>query len=111
MNITKEDLAIYINKNCHTCLLAKDKRHIHRESINPKTYEILERIHSDLGGPLPRTYDFYKYYITFLDKRSRYIWVKLLKTKGEAYIAFETLKRTIRIYQDAAVFGNPLVRV
>ena len=36
----------------------------------------------------PNTYDNYKYFITFLDKKSRYLDIKLLRSKNEALKAF-----------------------
>lgn len=85
----------FLSNKCQTCLLFKDGRKIYKESINPKIYGILDRIHSDLGGPLISTYNFYKYYITFLDKKSRYPWITLLKNKDQAYQAFENFKAMI----------------
>ena len=95
ISISKKDLEEFKENKCHTCLLAKDQRHINKESLNKRHYDILERIHSDIGGPLSPTYDHYKYYITFLDKKSRYLWVVLLKHKDEAIQAFETFMNKV----------------
>lgn len=47
----------------------------------------------DLGGPISlATYNNYKYYITFLDKKTRYLNVYLLKNKSEALNAFNEFK-------------------
>ena len=92
IKILKEDYQEFLNNKCRTCLLSKDNRKIYKESINPKDYGILDRIHSDLGGPLSPTYDNYKYYITFLDKKSRYLWIILLQNKHQVYQAFENFK-------------------
>ena len=69
---------------------------------------MLEKITSDLCGPInPNTYDKYKYFITFLDKKTRFLEIKLLRTKDEAYSAFIEFKereennkdnKRIRIY-------------
>lgn len=95
VKISKEDLQNFLDNQCEICLLSKDKRHINKKGTNNHDYEILERIHSDLGGPLPSTYDQYKYYITFLDKKSRYLWVSLLKHKDQTYHAFQKLKAMV----------------
>lgn len=99
-----------INKdilNCKICLRGKFTNKINKLSSN-KEFDILEKITSDLCGPInPNTYNKYKYFITFLDKKTRYLDIKLLKTKSEAYSAFIEFKekeennkdnKRIRIY-------------
>ena len=80
------DMVDFVDNKWRTCLASKDKRLIHKECINPPGF------HSDLGGPLIRTYDGFKYCITFLDKKTRYLWVFLIRTKDEAHNAFEKCK-------------------
>lgn len=92
ITINEDNIKHFLDNKCHTCLMSRGGRKIHRESINPREYGILDRIHSDIGGPLIPTHDRYKYYITFLDKKSRFLWVVLLRTKDEAYKAFEVFK-------------------
>ena len=87
-----ESIRAFLSQKCRVCLLSKDNRYIYKRSINPTQFEILERIHSDLGGPLPPTYNNYRYYITFLDKKSRYLAINLLNSKSDAYKAFENFK-------------------
>ena len=99
-----------INKEileCEICLKAKFTNKINKVSNN-KEFDILEKITSDLCGPInPLTYNKYKYFITFLDKKTRFLEIKLLKTKNEAYSAFLEFKereennkdnKRIRIY-------------
>ena len=80
-------------EKCEICLKANLNNSINKTSSNTTKYEYLDKISSDLCGPInPPTYNNYKYFITFLDKRSRYLEVKLLKTKDEAYEAFIEFK-------------------
>lgn len=96
ISVSDESIRDFKSQNCKICLLSKHDRQIYRESINPrKNYDILERIHSDLGGPLPITFDGKRYYITFLDKESRFLWLKLLKQKADAYKAFKEFRVTV----------------
>ena len=95
IHISDQSIKKFMQHKCKTCLLSKYNRHIHKTSINPIQYDVLGRIHSDLGGPLPSTHDKYKYYITFLDKKSRYLWVTLLSDKSNAYKAFEQFKALV----------------
>jgi hypothetical protein len=69
---------------------------------------MLEKITSDLCGPINlNTYNKYKYFITFLDKKTKFLEIKLLRTKDKAYNAFIKFKeqeennkdnKRIRIY-------------
>jgi hypothetical protein len=93
IKITKEDLFSFKSYNCESCILARNSTHIAKKSPNlARPYQVLERIHSDIGGPLPNTYDHYRYYITFIDKKTRYTEVSLLKTKSEAQEAFHSYR-------------------
>jgi len=99
-----------INKEileCEICQKSKFTNKINKLSSN-KEFDLLEKITSDLCGPIsPNTYDNYKYFITFLDKKSRYLDIKLLRSKNEALKAFIEYKnkeennpnnKRIRIY-------------
>ena len=93
IDISKEDISNYIDNICEICLLSKYNRSIHKRPIDETDFDIGERIHSDIGGPIsPKTFDGYIYYITFLDKKSRYLHVILLKSKDQAYQSFENYK-------------------
>ena len=60
---------------------------------NSKAARPLALIPSDVHGPLPvRTHSGYRYWITFIDDSTRFHGVLLLKTKGEAFSAFQQLK-------------------
>lgn len=79
------NLSIPLNKSikdfiykCDICLKSKYITNINKESRNTQTFNILERVHSDIGGPLKLSYDKYRYYILFLNKYLRYLEVYLL---------------------------------
>ena len=76
-------------------MLTKNNRHINKTSLNKKEYALYERIHSDLCGPFIETYNKYKYFITFMDRKSRYLKVELLKNKSDAFNAFEKYNNKI----------------
>ena len=82
--ISSYKLEEYKRNKYPTYILAKDKRYIN-ECFNKKEYNILERIYSNIAGPLSPTYNNYRYYITFLDKKSRYLWLFLLRYKNKAF--------------------------
>jgi hypothetical protein len=81
--------------NCDICLKAKFTNKINKTSNN-NNIEPLEKIASDICGPIsPNTYDNYRYFITFIDKATRYLYIRLLKHKNEAYNAFYEIKQLI----------------
>ena len=46
-------------------------------------------MHSDLWGPAPvRSIDGTHYVLTFIDDKSRWLWVRFLKSKAEAFQVF-----------------------
>ena len=80
-------------KQITNALKAKENRHINKKSKLVKTYYIGEKIHSDLGGPItPIIYNKYKYYIIFLDKKSKYLEINILRLKNEAFNAWLKFK-------------------
>ena len=76
---------------CESCVYAKATR----KSI-PKTHEgerakkFGEEVHSDLWGPAPiETKGGQRYYITFVDDYTRLTHLYLLRTKDEAFVAYQ----------------------
>ena len=55
----------------------------------------LERVHTDLGGPLPPTQRGHQYYMTFTDDWSGATKVYTMRYKGEAYQVFRTYQAEI----------------
>ena len=52
-------------------------------------YQYLKKVASDIYGPIsPITYNKYCYFVTFLDKATRYLELKLLRLKDKTYNAF-----------------------
>ena len=60
---------------------------------NIKSLDYLEKVASDIYSPIkPTTYDGYKYFITFIDKKTYYLEVYLLKHKSEALKVFNNFR-------------------
>ena len=58
-----------------------------------KEYHYLKKVTSDVCGPIsPKTYSRHYYFMTFLDKATRFLEIKLLYTKDKAYKAFLKFK-------------------
>ncbi|THG98315.1 hypothetical protein EW026_g3858 [Hermanssonia centrifuga] len=70
---------------CTPCLEGKLARKAIPKASNVENPRILYRVYSDLCGPFQtQTRSGYRYFITFIDGKSHYLAVYLLKTKDEA---------------------------
>ncbi|RKF60525.1 Retrovirus-related Pol polyprotein from transposon TNT 1-94 [Golovinomyces cichoracearum] len=75
-------------KCCETCIRGKFTNQINKTS-SERQFAYLEKVSSDICGPIrPVTYDNHKYFITFLDAHSRFLEIKLLRSKDLACDAF-----------------------
>jgi hypothetical protein len=74
---------------CDTCHEGKARR-TSFPWRNSKTDKVLDRVHSDLVGPItPPTDDGKNYFVTFIDNHSRYSQVYLLERKSETLEVFK----------------------
>jgi len=97
------------DKPCEVYLQANFKNKRYKKSSNTYIYNYLDKISSDLCSPIKEaTYDKYRYFITFLDKGTRYLEVQLLRNKKEVFKTFLAFKarsennisnKRIRIFQ------------
>ena len=70
--------------DCSICATSKAKRLSFPRQAQEQSREILDKISSDLCGPLPVTsVNGSKYFVTYTDSYSRYRWTYLLTTKAE----------------------------
>jgi hypothetical protein len=80
-------------EDCEVCIKAKLTNKVYKKSTSQEVYNYLDKISSDVCGPFSKkTYNNYKYFITFLDKKTRFLEVALLKTKDEVFKAFYNFK-------------------
>jgi hypothetical protein len=85
---------------CSECNEAKMIQQRYKLSLydsNPegvfKKLDYLEEVHSDLCGPINlKTLEGMKYFITFIDKATRFLCVALLRQKDEVLTAFQEFK-------------------
>ncbi|KAL3639631.1 hypothetical protein CASFOL_017538 [Castilleja foliolosa] len=73
---------------CHSCMKSK----IHKlpfadsQTVHHNLFDV---VHSDVWGPSPVTSMMgYRYYVSFIDHKSRFTWIYLLKCKSDVYQAF-----------------------
>ena len=66
--------------------------------------EYLDKISSDLCGPIsPVTYDNKRYIVTFLDRKTRFLEIKLLKIKEETIEAFKRFRERVKTQENKRV--------
>ena len=67
--------------NCTICIQSKQTKNRSTRQSSP-VFSYLDLIYIDIGGPItPKTFRGYKYYITFRDSFTKYLEVKLLKSR------------------------------
>lgn len=83
INLNNSDIntaKVSIN-DCKICIQSKLTENISKIPSN-KVTSYLDLIYIDIGGPIsPKTFRGYKYYITFRDSFTKYLVVKLLKSR------------------------------
>lgn len=79
--------------SCHPCLLGKAKHSSFDSHFEPAEYPG-KVVHSDLCGPLPKSLDGRKYFVTFMDQNTRFTHVMGLTAKSEVEEAYELYSRT-----------------
>jgi hypothetical protein len=93
ISLSNTEIRDYMQNIYEICIQSKYDRKINKSSTSAAEYGIGERIYSDIRGPIsPKTYNSYRYYITFLDKASRYLYISLLRSKDEAIKKFTLYK-------------------
>jgi len=70
--------------DCKTCMQSKSTHRKPPSRDHVKASTNFELIHSDIHGPFPcKSLGGKHYYVTFIDDKSRYIWVRFLTRKSE----------------------------
>jgi transposase InsO family protein len=82
-----------IEEYCDGCALGKQHRAPFPRASAFKAERGLELVHTDLCGPItPVTLSDNSYFLLVVDDFSRYMWLEVLKTKGEAFQRFSKIK-------------------
>ena len=88
--------------DCHTCAMNKQAHSPINKNATQATSKPLEKVYSDLCGPITPTSNGFRYTINFVDDFSGMIYVYFLKTKDAATDALE------RYLADTAPYGTVL---
>lgn len=82
------------NQVCDGCVVGKQHRLPFPHTATFRAKERLALIHGDLCGPIsPTTPGGNKYFMLLVDDCSRFMWIFLLKGKGEAFEVFKRFKK------------------
>jgi transposase InsO family protein len=86
-----------LNKfQCKSCFQGKMAR-VAFSTRNGKHGDLFGLIHSDVCGPFEENaIGGYRYYVTFIDDKSRYTFVYLIRTKSEVFEKFKTFEALVR---------------
>jgi len=75
----------HVEQLCDVCVLTKQRRHSFPQQASFRAKERLELVHGDLCGPVtPVTPGGRRYFLLLVDDLSRFMWVMILGSKGEA---------------------------
>ncbi|KAE8741808.1 hypothetical protein FOCC_FOCC012670 [Frankliniella occidentalis] len=82
-----------LREDCEPCIKGKLKCTPVPKEAESKTEKILEKVHSDVAGPIkPMSLGGNKYFVTFLDDHSRFIAAYPMKSKDEVFKLFVKFK-------------------
>jgi transposase InsO family protein len=84
------------NIKCKSCFQGKMAR-VSFNTSNSRHNEIFGLIHSDVCGPFEENaIGGYRYYVTFIDDKSRYTFVYLLRAKSEVFEKFKEFEALVK---------------
>ena len=78
---------------CAVCAKSKLSALPHSQVATHRATKPLELVHTDVCGPLPQSYDGFKYFVTFIDDCTRFVEVAVLKQKSDVLRAFLTFQQ------------------
>jgi transposase InsO family protein len=89
------------NDPCVDCIKAKHTN-TYKEGAK-RSSEILEIVHTDVCGPFPPCYTGEKYFVTFIDDYSRYMYLYLIFEKSDVFQMFKDFKREVEKQTDKVI--------
>ncbi|KAL0745047.1 hypothetical protein Bca101_100892 [Brassica carinata] len=90
------------NKDCEACILGKHCRTVFQKSTT--AYEnCFDLVHSDVWTAPCLSRDSYKYFVTFIDEKSKYTWLTLIQTKDRVLDAFRNFQTYVTNHYHAKI--------
>ncbi|WZZ70893.1 hypothetical protein YC2023_082263 [Brassica napus] len=93
---------MFKNNDCEACILGKHCKTVFKRSttIYDKCFDL---IHSDVWTAPCLSRDNYKYFVTFIDEKSKYTWITLIKTKDRVLDAFKNFQSYVSNQYNAKI--------
>ena len=89
---------------CEGCVLGKSHRLPFPNATTNRATTILERIHSDICGPMPvPSLAGARYILMLIDDHSRYTWLYFLGKKSDTYDKFKNFKALVKNQSDKKI--------
>ncbi|WZZ15661.1 hypothetical protein YC2023_108750 [Brassica napus] len=93
---------VFENKDCEACILGKHCRTVFQKSTT--VYDnCFDLIHSDVWTAPCLSRDSYKYFVTFIDEKSKYTWLTLIQTKDRVLDAFRNFQTYVTNHYHAKI--------
>ena len=93
---------VFENKDCEACILGKHCRTVFQKSTT--IYDnCFDLIHSDVWTAPCLSRDSYKYFVTFIDEKSKYTWLTLIQTKDRVLDAFRNFQTYVTNHYHARI--------
>jgi hypothetical protein len=89
---------------CDGCQRAKSHQLPFPKSLSV-TQVPLEFIFSDVWGPAPISVGKFKYYISFIDDYSKFVWIYLLKNKSDVFRKFHDFQQLVEHQFDKKILS------
>ena len=81
---------------CEACIYGKQHRDSFPKKASTRAPQILWLVHSDIHGPLKVVTPWgFKYWVTFIDDKSHFVCIYLMKTKDQALGTFRQYKALV----------------
>lgn len=84
--------------SCKICARANIKKKPFPHHSDTRSDQLIFRVHSDICGPLPNAIGGFRYFILFIDDKSRWIFVYFMKQRDEALSHFKTFKKAVEVF-------------
>ena len=89
---------------CETCILGKQVRTRFPKFSENRYEKLLEQIHSDVCGPMRiNSFGGARYFVTFIDEKSRWVEVRFLKNKSDVKSEFLKFKSYVETQQEKKI--------
>ena len=93
---------MFKNNDCEACILGKHCKTVFQRSktIYEKCFDL---VHSDVWTAPCLSRENFKYFVTFIDEKSKYTWITLIQTKDRVLEAFKNFQTYVTNQYDAKI--------